>query len=62
MQTKINELNAAILAKAAELGLKFVDGPDPVAVDPNIPARDFGTAAMTNGQLRGVYGFAVAEA
>lgn len=61
METKITQLNETIRAKVAELGLKFVDGPGPEAVDP-VTHGDFGAAGPTNGQSRAVYGFAVAEA
>jgi hypothetical protein len=59
MQHKINELNRTIKAKAAELGLIFVDGPDV------IPAEFRGASpgnGKTNGQDRAVYLFGVAEA
>jgi hypothetical protein len=59
MQHKIHELTKAIQEKTAELGLVFVNGPDPDSVKfttfPN-PSHGY-----TNGQERETYGFAVAE-
>jgi hypothetical protein len=59
MHRKIEELNTAVRAKAVELGLIFVSGPDTRAVDfPTFPSPAQG---QTNGQPRFVYLFGVAE-
>jgi hypothetical protein len=60
MRHKIEELNIAVRAKAAELGLIFVSGPDTRAV--TFPAFPSPALAETNGQERFVYLFGVAEA
>ena len=59
MKHKIAQLNAAIQAEAAKLGLVFVNGPDtaPGTFDAQQPAR-----SQTNGQERETYLFSVAEA
>ena len=56
MNQKLTELNATIEAKATELGLVFVDGPDSRPVALTAPST-----GVTNYQPRGVYLFAVAE-
>jgi hypothetical protein len=56
-QDKLDQLNATIEAEAASLGLIFVDGPGPEDVSLVPP-----DTITTNGQPRGVYQFAVAEA
>jgi hypothetical protein len=60
MRHKIEELNMAVRAKAAELGLIFVNGPDARAV--HFPTFPSPSLAETNGKERFVYLFAVAEA
>ena len=56
LKKKTHELEKTIREKMASLGLKLVDGPDPVAVTG--PEASFGAV---NYQERAVYLFAVAQ-
>jgi hypothetical protein len=56
-QDKLDRLSAVLGAEAASLGLIFVDGPGPEDISLMPP-----DTITTNGQPRGVYLFAVAEA
>jgi hypothetical protein len=55
LERKTAQFNVAMAHIAAELGLKFVDGPDPYAVPSPKPSL-----GPVNYQERGVYCFAVA--
>jgi hypothetical protein len=62
MKDKVEELNRAIRTKAADLGLIFVNGPDPASVDADGAGGLHPSYDTTNYQRRAVYGFGVAEA
>jgi hypothetical protein len=62
MKYKVDELNRTIREKASELGLAFVNGPGPMAVDAKGPQGVHPTISPTGHQERAVYLFAVAEA
>jgi hypothetical protein len=65
LEHKVVELNAAIEREVRRLGLIFVSGPGPDSFPPELSlCRPEGASVgnAVNGQPRGVYAFAVAEA
>jgi hypothetical protein len=59
LDEKVQKLNRAIVLEVASLNLVFVAGPGPEAVASSAALKD--DASMTNGQLRQLYWFAVAD-
>lgn len=59
LRTKLDHLNHAISREAHKLGLMFVNGPDAGSLSADMALKP--DVGHTNGQLRGVYLFAVAE-
>jgi hypothetical protein len=67
LEQKMLDLNAAITASAASLGLKFVNGPDPRAIPAGQALGDDvqamrGKVSAVNGENRGAILFVVSEA